>query len=124
LVVSCFNGQDDTAHTWWNPRTFKEAASPEVSADGCMYSCAIPMDTWGVVAALRSPKEASAFSVPAVQAFMPDKWKQMDVEIEWGYEPSRAPLAYDGHLEVYDGRLGQHQALGGSKGTKITGSAT
>jgi hypothetical protein len=48
----------------------------------------------------------------------------MDVEIEWGYEPSRAPLAYDGHLEVYDGRLGQHQALGGSKGTKITGSAT
>jgi hypothetical protein len=124
LVVSCFNGQDDTAHTWWNPRTVKEAASPEVSADGCTYSYGIPMDTWGVVAAVRSPKEASAFSVPAVQAFVPDKWKQMDVEIEWGYEPARVPLAYDGRMEVYDGRLGQLQALGGGKGTKITGSAT
>ena len=65
LVVSCFNGQDDTAHTWWNPRTIKEAAPPEVSADGCTYSYAIPVDTWGVVAAVRGPKEALAFAVPA-----------------------------------------------------------
>ena len=73
LVVSCFNGQDDTAHTWWNPRTIKEAAPPEVSADGCTYSYAIPVDTWGVVAAVRGPKEASAFAVPALQAFVPDQ---------------------------------------------------
>ena len=58
LVVSCFNGQDDTAHTWWNPRTIKEAASPEVSADGCTYSYAIPVDTWGIVAAVRGPKDS------------------------------------------------------------------
>ena len=64
LVVSCFNGQDDTAHTWWNPRTVKEAAAPEVSADGRTYSYAIPVDTWGVVVAVRGPKEASAFAVP------------------------------------------------------------
>ena len=116
LVVSCFNGQDDTAHTWWNPRTVKEAAPPEVSADGCTYSYAIPVDTWGVVAAVRGPKEASAFAVPALQAFVADQWKQMDVEIEWGYEPARAPLAYDGHIEVYDGRLAQLQALGEIRG--------
>ena len=85
LVVSCFNGQDDTAHTWWNPRTVKEAAAPEVSADGRTYSYAIPVDTWGVVVAVRGPKEASAFAVPALQAFVADQWKQMDVEIEWGY---------------------------------------
>ena len=45
----------------------------------------------------------------------------MDVEVEWGYEPARAALAYDGHLEVYDGRLAQLQALGGDHGTRITG---
>ena len=79
LVVSCFDGQDDTAHTWWNPRTVKEVASPEVSADGCTYSYTIPVDTWGVVAAVRGPKEASAFAVPELQAFVCDKWMQMDV---------------------------------------------
>ena len=121
LVVSCFNGQDDTAHTWWNPRTVKEAALPEVSADGCTYSYAIPVDTWGVVAAVRGPKEASAFAVPALQAFAADQWKQMDVEIEWGYEPARATLAYDGHIEVYDGRLALLQALEGDNGTRLIG---
>jgi hypothetical protein len=121
LVVSCFNGQDDTAHTWWNPRTVEEAAPPEVSADGLTYSYAIPVDTWGVVAAMRGPEEASAFAVPALQAFVPDRWKQMDVEIEWAYEPARATLSYDGHIEVYDGRLAKLQALGGDARTKITG---
>jgi hypothetical protein len=54
LVVSYFNGQDDTAHTWWNPRTVKEAAAPEVSADGCTYCYAIPVDTWGYLRCKRS----------------------------------------------------------------------
>ena len=121
MVVSCFNGRDDTAHTWWNPRTVKEAATPKVSADGRTYSYAIPVDTWGVVVAVRGPKEASAFAVPALQAFVADQWKQMDVEVEWGYETARAPLAYDGHIEVYDGRLAKLQALRGDKGTKVTG---
>jgi hypothetical protein len=121
LVVSCFNGQDDTAHTWWNPRTVKEAPAPEVSADGRTYSYAIPVDTWGVVVAVRGPKNASAFAVPALQAFVADKWKQMDVEVEWGYEPARATMAYDGHVEVYDGRLAQLQTLEEDGGTKIAG---
>ena len=121
LLISCFDGQDDTAHTWWNPHTVKEAAPPEVSADGCTYSYAIPVDTWGVVAAVRGPKEASAFTVPELQAFVPDRWKQMDVEIEWGYEAPRATLPYDGRVEVYDGRLGQLQTLGEDQGTKMTG---
>ena len=59
LVVSCFNGRDDTAHTWWNPRTVKEAAAPEVSADGRTYSYAIPVDTWGVMVAVRGPQTAN-----------------------------------------------------------------
>ena len=115
LLVSCFNGQDDTAHTWWNPRTVKEAAPPEVSADGCTYSYTIPVDTWGVLAAVRGLKEAAAFAVPALQAFVADQWKQMDVEIEWGFEPARAALPYDGRIEAYDGRVAQLQPLGEEK---------
>ncbi|MGO8925321.1 MAG: hypothetical protein ACLQU3_00135 [Limisphaerales bacterium] len=120
LGVSCFNGQDDTAHTWWNPRTVKEAAPPEVSADGCTYSYVIPVDTWGVMAAVRGPKEASAFAVPALQAFVTDEWKQMDVELEWAFEPARAALPYDGRIEAYDGRLAQLQPLREDKGTQVT----
>ena len=121
LVVSCFNGQDDTAHTWWNPRTLKEADPPEVSADGCTYSYTIPMDTWGVVAAVRGPEAASAFAAPELQVFVPEKWKQMEVEIEWGYEAVRAPLNYDGHIEAYDGRIARLEVLGRDAGTRITG---
>ena len=89
---------------------------PEVSSDGCTYAYAIPADTWGVVAAVRGPQEASAFAVPGLQAFVGDKWKQMDVEIEWGYETPRATLPYDGRIEVYDGRVGKLQALAEDKG--------
>ena len=121
LVVSCFDGRDDTAHTWWNPRTVKKAPAPEVSADGRTYSYAIPVDTWAVVVAVRGPKEASAFAVPALQAFVADQWKQMDVEVEWGFEAARAPLAYDGHIDVYDGRLAPLQTLGAGEGMRITG---
>ena len=121
LVVSCFNGQDDTAHTWWNPHTIKEAGPPEVSVDGCTYSYAIPVDTWGVVVAVQGSWQASSFAVPALHAFVMDQWKQMDVEVEWGYEPARAPLGYDGHIEVYDGRLATLQALAKDGGTTITG---
>ncbi len=120
LAVSYFNGQDNTAHTWWNPRTIKEAAPPEVSADGWTYSYAIPVDTWGVVAAVRGPKEASAFAVPALQAFVADQWKWMDVELEWAHEPARAALPYDGRIEAYDGRLAQLQPLREDKATKVT----
>jgi hypothetical protein len=119
LVVSYFNGQDDTAHTWWNPRTVLECGSPEVSADGRTYSYAIPVDTWGVVAAVRGPKTAAAFAVPSMRAFVEDKWKQMEVEIEWGYEAARANLAYDGHIEAYDGRVEALRALAGDARTTI-----
>jgi hypothetical protein len=120
LAVCCFNGQDDTAHTWWNPHSLKEAAPPAVSADGCIYSFVIPVDTWGIVVAVRPPKGASAYAVPTMQAFVSDQWKQMDVELEWGYEAGRESLPYDGHIEAYDGRVAQLQSLGPGTATQVT----
>src|SRR5262249_60882335 len=69
LAVSYFNGQDDTAHTWWNSRESVECAPPQVSADARTYTYTIPVDTWGVMASLRGPKPASAFAVPRLDPF-------------------------------------------------------
>jgi hypothetical protein len=121
LVVSWFDGTDNTAHTWWNPCALKEAAKPRVSADGRTYSYTIPAETWGVVVSVRGQKEAVAFAVPAMRAFVTDPWKQMDVEIEWGYEPARAALPYGGRIEAYDGRIAGLQPLAGDTGTTLSG---
>ncbi len=119
LVVSIFDGTDQTAHTWWNPRTIKQAAKPEVSADGQTYVYTIPVDTWGVVVSVRGQQEASACPVPTIRAFVPEVWKKMDVEIEWGFEEKRAALAYDGRLEAYDGVLADVRPLDGDSGTAM-----
>lgn len=34
---------------------------------------------------------------------MPDAWKQMEVEVEWGFGDATAALEYDGRIEAYDG---------------------
>jgi hypothetical protein len=122
LAVAYFDGADDAAHTWWNPRAIRQAAQPEVSADGGVYSYKIPVDTWGVVVSVRGTNVAAAFAVPELHAYSPDKWKQLSVEIEWGYEDLRAKLDYGGRLETYDGRLSDVAPMDGDRGTKMTGA--
>jgi len=121
LAVSWFDGRDDAAHTWWNPRTLKEAGKPLVSADGRTYSYTIPAETWGVVVGTRGQREAAGFAVPSMRAFVAQRWKQMDVEIEWGYEPARAALLYGGRIETYDGRTAKLHPLAGDAGTTLAG---
>ncbi len=121
LVLTCFDGTDGTVHTWWNPRGLKEAGRPEVTADGRTYAYTIPMDTWGVVAAVRGEKEAASFDVPAVRALVPDRWKEMDLEIEWGFDAATAALRYDGRIEGYDAVMGEVRALASDAGTAMTG---
>lgn len=121
LAVSYFDTTDANAHTWWNPRTLKETDKPDVSADGCRYSYRVPADTWGVVVALRGGRKASAFAVPTVQAFVPDRWKKLEVELEWGFEDARTTLDYDGRVAAYDGVLGDIRPLPDDAGTTVTG---
>ena len=61
LVLAYFDATDGTAHTWWNPRTIKEAGKPEVSPDGRTFTYLIPVDTWGVVA--QRPRPEAGFRV-------------------------------------------------------------
>ncbi|MCY3018033.1 MAG: hypothetical protein NTW87_03245, partial [Planctomycetota bacterium] len=117
VVLSYFDATDNRAHTWWNPRTIREAGKPEVAADGRTYVYAVPVDTWGVVAAVRREKDASAFAVPAVRALVPDVWKKMDVEIEWGFDDATAPLEYDGRIEAYDAIVADVRPFAADSGT-------
>jgi len=121
VVLAYFDATDQTAHTWWNPRTIKEAGKPEVSADGRTYAYTIPVDTWGVVAAVRGEKEASASAVPAVRALVPDVWKKMDLQIEWGFDDATASLPYDGRIGAYNGIVAEVRPLSGDAGTAMTG---
>ena len=121
VVLSYFDSTDDLPHTWWNPLTIKEADLSDVSADGRTYGYTIPVDTWGVAVSVRGEKEASDLSVPTVRAFVPDVWKKMDVEIEWGFEDDTVALAYDGRIEAYDGMIGKLRPLAADAGTGMTG---
>ncbi|MFI5381568.1 MAG: hypothetical protein ACHRHE_19900 [Tepidisphaerales bacterium] len=122
VVLSYFDATDGTAHTWWNPRSIKEAGKPDVSADRRTYVYSIPVDTWGVVAGVRGDKDASAFAVPELRAIIPEVWKRMDLEIEWGFDDATAGLAYDGRIEAYDGIIGDVKPLAGDAATAMTGA--
>src|SRR5262249_48972268 len=37
LVLTCFDATDGAAHTWWNPRSLKQAARPEITGGGRTY---------------------------------------------------------------------------------------
>ncbi len=120
IVVTFFDAQaPNTIPTWWNETVLREAGKPEVSADGRMLIFAIPVDTFGLVVSLRGERDASACDVPTVQAFTPDRWKRMDLEIEWGFDQSTAALDYGGRIEAYDGRVDAVRPLTGDSGTTL-----
>jgi len=124
IVVYYFDATDAAAHTWWNPRTVKEVGKPDVSPDKHTYVYSIPVDTWGVVAAVRGQKDASAFAVPQQHAIVPDVWKRIEIEIEWGFDEATASRRYDGRVEVYDGIVGSVKSLVDDTGTTVVSPNT
>jgi hypothetical protein len=122
LVLTTFDATDGTAHTWWNPRSLKDAGKPEVSADGRCYAYAIPVDTWGLVVAVRGDRDASSYAVPTVRALVPELWKRADLEIEWGFAEATAALDYGGRIEGYDAVIADVHPLAGDSGTTLTGA--
>ncbi len=121
LVLRYFDGADGAAHTWWNPCSIREATHPSIGADGRTYSFNVAVDTWGCVLAMRDGGNAARFDVPTMRAFGLDRWKRMELEIEWGYDDARASLDYSGRVEAYDGIVGDLRALDGDRATTIDG---
>jgi len=124
IVLRFLDGADGNAHTWWNPCGVREAREPEVSADGSTWTYPIPADTWCVVVAAAEGKDAGALSVPEVRALVPDRWKRMELEIEWGFDAATSALPFGGRLEAYDGKIGEVRPLPGDRGTAVTGPAS
>lgn len=121
LMLTCFDATDGTAHTWWNPRTLRDAGKPDVSPDGRRYSYAIPVDTWGLVVALRGNQDAASYSVPTLRALVPDPWKRADLEIEWGFADATAGRDYSGRIEGYDAVIADLRLLADDPHTTLTG---
>jgi len=125
VVVAYFDaeakGTWGTIPTWWNTAVIREADKPEISADGRTYTFNIPVDTFGLVVRVRGPQDAAAYEVPTVQAFTPDLWKRMDLEIEWGFDKANAAADYSGRIEAYDGIVDRVRPLAGDAGTIMKG---
>ena len=107
--------------TWWNKAVLRRADRPDVSADGRTYAYAIPADTFGLVVSLAGGRTAADYDVPAIHAFGPDRWKSMDVEIEWGFDQATAGLDFGGRIEPYDGIVDNLRPLDGDGGTRVVG---
>jgi len=91
VVVAYFDAEaKGNIPTWWNIAVIREADKPEVSADGRTYTFTIPVDTFGLVVSVRGQQDASAYEAPMVRAFVPDLWKRMDLEIQWGFDKAAA----------------------------------
>ncbi len=106
--------------SWWNNLdSVTQAVTPTVSADGRTYSYALGQNTCGLVVGVTGGQDAAKMDVPQVRALVPDRWKQMDVEIEWGFDKDTTNKDYSGRLEAYDGRISDVQALNGDSHTAV-----
>ncbi len=122
VVVSYFDAEaKGNIPTWWNTAVIREADKPQVSADGRTYTFDIPVDTFGLVVSVRGPPNAAAWETPSVRAFVPDRWKRMDLEIEWGFDKTAAAADYSGRIEAYDGIVGGVRPLPGDAATIMKG---
>ncbi len=124
LALVYFDATDSTAHTWWNPRTIKRAGKPEVSPNGRTFSYTLPVDTWGVVVSVNGPERASHYACPTMRAEVPDLWKRLEIEIEWGFDTATAKLDHDGNIETYDGVIADLNPLPGDAATALTGPSS
>ncbi|MGC8642959.1 MAG: hypothetical protein ACP5XB_24135 [Isosphaeraceae bacterium] len=124
IDLSYFDTNDSNAHTWWNPRTVKRAGPPKITPDGRTFVYAIPVDTWGVVASLRGTRRASTVDCPTIRALVPDTWKKLDLEIEWGFDKTTSALHFDGNLTAYDGIISEVRPLAGDDGTTMIGPSS
>ncbi|MHB8974081.1 MAG: hypothetical protein ACYC3X_27895 [Pirellulaceae bacterium] len=124
LAVTTLNNQG-TASSWWNNlNAVKQAVKPTVSGDGKTYVYLLGNDTCGIVVSIVGSKVATDFDVPTVRTLVADTWKKMDVEIEWGFDPTTAEKDYSGRVETYDGRVFRLSPLVGDSHTVLVDAAS
>ncbi len=114
-----------SASSWWNNlEATVKTVKPTVSADGNVYVYDLQAATCGIVVSLGEGKTAADYDAPAVRAIVADRWKKMDVEIEWGFDDATAARDYSGSIETYDGVAAGLKPLDGDATTKVTNAAS
>ncbi len=117
--------REGTASSWWNNLApIPQPTKPTVSADGKTYSYELQTESCGLVISAEGAKTAADYAVPTVRVLVEPTWKQMDLEIEWGYERGAAEQDYSGRIEVYDGRLAGLAPLPNDRATQVTTPAS
>jgi len=111
LAISALINQGASSSWWNNLASISQPATPTVSSDGRTYTYAIGQNTCGLVVSAAGDFEASKFDVPQVRVLVADTWKQMDLEIEWGFDQPNANRDYSGRVETYDGRASDLKPL-------------
>ena len=105
-------------HTWWNRQAPAKQAELRATRSGTFYYT-VPVDTFGIV--VRMEKGASGVAVPTVRAYGRDVWKQVNLQIEWGFDASTSSNAYDGSIEARDGVVMGIRPLAQDAGTVLSG---
>ena len=124
LVMTTLDNQG-SASSWWNNLSpVKQAVTPTVSADGRTYLYDLKKDTCGLVVSVGGTGSASDYEVPAVRVLVADTWKKMDIEVEWGFDPTTAEKDYSGRVETYDGRVAGLRPLDGDARTTVVGAGS
>ncbi|MDR3690309.1 MAG: hypothetical protein P4L46_13085 [Fimbriimonas sp.] len=111
-----------SSSSWWNNLVVvRQPVDPVVTTEsGTVYRYAIGQETCGLVVSVTGAHSASDYDVPVVRAIVPDRWKKMDVELEWGFDPGNADKDYSGRVEVYDGRISNVEPIDSSSDTSIS----
>ena len=103
------------------PSDHQGSGKPEVSPDGRTFTYAIPVDTWGGGRAV--PRDKAGFHVdcPEIRALVPDVWKRVEIEIEWGFDQATIrPRPRRKHRQPMTGSWAMSSAAG-DDGTVMTG---
>jgi hypothetical protein len=116
IVLTVLSHQG-TASSWWNNlASVRKELQPTLSADGKTYVYDLQTDSCGLVISVGTAT-ASEWAVPSVRVLVSARWKQMDLEIEWGFQ--RGPQDYSGTIQVYDGRLTGLAPLASDRETRV-----
>jgi len=117
LIVATLINQGSAGSWWNNLSSVVQVVKPTVSGDGMTYVYALQQDTCGIVVSVVGAKNASEHDVPAVRVLVAETWNEMDIEIEWGFDPATAKKDYSGRVESYDGIVAGLRPLDGDSHT-------
>jgi hypothetical protein len=121
LKITALMNQGASSSWWNNLKPVAQTIFPTVSPDGATYTYELGLPTCGLVVSVTGNEEATRFDVPQARVIVPESWKKMDLEVEWGFDPSTKGKDFSGRVDAYDGRIAGVSPLKEDRQTLTTG---